>query len=457
MPPTRTRAHQLKAHDMRLQICQPARHGVRQFRTGWADGPAYLTQCPIQPGQNYVYNFTVSGQRGTLLWHHISWLRATLHGAIVILPKRGLPYPFPKPYKQKIIILAEWWKSDVEAAVNQATQSGLPPNVSDAHTINGLPGPVSGCFSQGFTLHVERWEFFLYSIINAAVNDELFFKIAGHNLTIVEADASYTKPFQTDIVFISPGQTTNALLKAEQGVGKYLITFSPFMDAPVGIDNLTNFATLRYKDTPTNPPTILSTVPAQNATIVTSTFGDSLRSLNSKNYPVQVPLTIDHSLLFAVGLGVNPCAGCVNGTKLVADINNVSFVLPTIALLQAHYYNIKGVYTDDFPGNPLFPFNYTGNNSLSNMQTTNGTRLYRLPYNSTVQIVLQGTAVIAPETHPTHLHGFNFYVVGRGLGNLDPKEDPKRFNLIDPVERNTVGVPTAGWVAIIFKADNPGA
>ena len=38
---------------------------------------------------------------------------------------------------------------DVEAVVNQATQSGLPPNVSDAHTINGHPGPVLGCSSQG--------------------------------------------------------------------------------------------------------------------------------------------------------------------------------------------------------------------------------------------------------------------------------------------------------------------
>ncbi|CAM8980997.1 unnamed protein product [Rhodiola kirilowii] len=70
-------------------------HGIRQIRTGWSDGPAYITQCPIQPGQNYVYNFTVTGQRGTLLWHaHILWLRATVHGAIVILPKRGVPYPF---------------------------------------------------------------------------------------------------------------------------------------------------------------------------------------------------------------------------------------------------------------------------------------------------------------------------------------------------------------------------
>jgi laccase len=33
---------------------------------------------------------------------------------------------------------------------------------------------------------------------------------------------------------------------------------------------------------------------------------------------------------------------------------------------------------------------------------------------------------------------------------------PACFNLIDPVERNTVTVPAGGWVAIRFLADNPG-
>ena len=81
------------------------RHGVRQLRSGWADGPAYITQCPIQTGQVYVYNFTLTGQRGTLFWHaHISWLRATLYGPLVILPKRHVSYPFPQPEKEVPII-----------------------------------------------------------------------------------------------------------------------------------------------------------------------------------------------------------------------------------------------------------------------------------------------------------------------------------------------------------------
>ncbi|KAL3753673.1 hypothetical protein ACJRO7_000986 [Eucalyptus globulus] len=434
-------------------------HGVRQLRTGWADGPAYITQCPIQTGQSYVYNFTISGQRGTLLWHaHILWLRATLHGAIVILPKRGVPYPFPKPHKEVVVVLGEWWKSDTEAVINQAIKSGLAPNVSDAHTINGHPGPSSNCPSQGgFTLPVESGKKYMLRIINAALNEELFFKIAGHQLTIVEVDATYVKPFKTNTIVIAPGQTTNALISTDQSSGKYMVAASPFMDSPIAVDNMTATATLHYSGTLAATSTTLTKTPPQNATAVANNFINSLRSLNSKRYPAKVPLTVDHSLLFTVGLGVNPCPSCKagNGSRVVASMNNVTFVMPSTALLQAHFFNISGVFTSDFPGNPRTTFNYTGS-PPSNLRTTSGTKVFRLHYNSTVQLVLQDTGIIAPENHPIHLHGFNFFTVGKGLGNYNPKVDQKNFNLVDPVERNTIGVPSGGWVAIRFRADNPG-
>jgi laccase len=43
----------------------------------------------------------------------------------------------------------EWWKADTEAIINQAKQTGLAPNNSDAHTINGLPGPLHNCTAKG--------------------------------------------------------------------------------------------------------------------------------------------------------------------------------------------------------------------------------------------------------------------------------------------------------------------
>jgi laccase len=308
----------------------------------------------------------------------------------------------------------------------------------------------------GFTLPVDSGKTYLLRIINAALNEELFFKVAGHQLTVVEVDAAYTKPFKTDTIVIAPGQTTNALLTTDRRTGKYLVAASPFQDAPaIAVDNKTAVATLHYSGTLSSTATTLIAPPPQNATPVASKFTDSLRILNSNKYPARVPLKIDHSLLFTIGLGVNPCSTCVNGSRVVADINNITFVMPTVSLLQAHFFKTKGVFTDDFPGNPPIKYNYTGTQP-TNFQTTTGTRLFRLAYNSTVQLVLQDTGMITPENHPVHLHGFNFFEVGRGLGNFNPKKDPKKFNLVDPVERNTIGVPTGGWTAFRFLADNPG-
>lgn len=68
------------------------------MRTAWADGPEFITQCPIRPGGSYTYRFTLEGQEGTLWWHaHSSWLRATVYGALIINPKPGTTYPFPQP------------------------------------------------------------------------------------------------------------------------------------------------------------------------------------------------------------------------------------------------------------------------------------------------------------------------------------------------------------------------
>jgi laccase len=73
-----------------------------------------------------------------------------------------------------------------------------------------------------------------------------------------------------------------------------------------------------------------------------------------------------------------------------------------------------------------------------------------------VEVVLQDTSIQGAESHPLHLHGYDFHVVGTGFGNYDAANDTAKYNLVDPVQRNTISVPTAGWVAIRFVANNPG-
>ncbi|XP_068667893.1 laccase-17-like [Aristolochia californica] len=447
-------------------------HGVRQLQSGWADGPAYITQCPIQTGQTYVYNFTITGQRGTLFWHaHISWLRATVYGPIVILPKRHVPYPFPKPYKEVTVIFGEWFNADPEAVINQALQTGTGPNVSEAYTINGLPGPLYNC-SKGtdtYKLKVKLGKTYLLRLINAAVNDDLFFGIANHTLTVVEVDAVYVKPFNTGTLLITPGQTTNVLLTTKPSYpnANFLMAARPYATGLGTFDNTTTAGILEYEKPNTNSssttklPLFKPKLPALNDSTFTAKFSNQLRSLANAQFPANVPQSVDKQFFFTVGLGANPCPKnqtCQgpNGTKFSASVNNVSFILPTTALLQAHFFGqSKGVYTTDFPTVPPFTFNYTGT-PPNNTFVSNGTKVVVLPFNTRVELVMQDTSILGAESHPLHLHGFNFFVVGQGFGNYNPKTDPLKFNLVDPVERNTVAIPSGGWVAIRFLADNPG-
>ncbi|KAM0925369.1 hypothetical protein ACQ4PT_004234 [Festuca glaucescens] len=458
-------------------------HGVRQLLSGWYDGPAYITQCPIQPGQSYVYRFQIAGQRGTLWWHaHVSWLRATVHGPIVILPPAGVPYPFPAPDHELPVIFGEWWRNDTEAVIAQALRSGGGPNVSDAFTINGLPGPLyggcSGKKEDAFRLTVKPGKTYMLRLINAALNDELFFAVANHTLTVVDVDALYVKPFAVDSLLIAPGQTSNVLLTAKPtfpGAMYYMLARPYATTRPGTFDNSTVAGVLEYEEhEPASPtagknhlPIFTPTLPQINDTSAVSNYTAKLRSLASAAYPAAVPQAVDREFFFTVGLGTHPCAAGVpvngstcqgpNGTaRFAASINNVSFVLPATALLQSHYTGMSGgVYASDFPFAPAHPFNYTGA-PPNNTNVMNGTRALVLPFGAAVELVMQDTSILGAESHPLHLHGFNFFVVGQGSGNYDPAHDPARFNLVDPVERNTVGVPAGGWAAIRFRADNPG-
>ncbi|VAH66290.1 unnamed protein product [Triticum turgidum subsp. durum] len=406
--------------------------------------------------------------RGTLWWHaHLSWLRVHLYGPLLILPELGVPYPFAAPYKEVPIMFGEWFKADTESVISQALQTGAGPNVSDAYTFNGLPGPTYNCSSKDtYTLKVRPGRTYMLRLINSALNDELFFGIADHTLTVVEADANYVKPFTVSTLVISPGQTMNVLLttSASPSSQAFAMGIAPYTNTQGTFDNTTAAAVLQY-DAPTPPSSAqslpLPALPRYNDTNAVARFTSNFRSLASAQYPARVPRAVDRHVLFTVGLGTDPCPSnqtCQgpNGTKFAASINNNSFVRPRTALLEAHYRRrYAGVLMANFPTTPPHPFNYTGT-PPNNTFVAHGTRVVPLKFNTSVELVMQGTAIQGAESHPLHMHGFNFFVVGQGFGNYDPINDPAKYNLVDPVERNTVSVPTAGWVAVRFLADNPG-
>ncbi|KAM3738073.1 hypothetical protein ACB098_09G105900 [Castanea mollissima] len=448
-------------------------HGIFQKLSGWADGPEYVTQCPIVPGNSYTYKFKITGQEGTLWWHaHVSWLRATVHGALIIHPKSGHSYPFPKPDKEVPILFGEWWNANVVDVENQGLATGGAPNNSDAFTINGKPGDLYPCSqNQIYKLKVVEGKTYMLRIINAALNNQLFFKIANHKLTVVAIDASYTEQYVTDVVVVAPGQTTDVLVTADQPVGSYYMAATPYASAAnVSFDSTTTRGIIVYEgSTSANP--LMPVLPASDDTLTAHKFYSNLTGLAGGPHWVPVPRQVDEHMFITFGINLQRCGSNVTGNttcqgplnqRLSASMNNVSFVLPStskLSMLQAFFYDVGGVYTTDFPNKPPVKFDYTNPNisfDQSLIYAPKATKVKTLRYNSTVEIVLQNTAFVGIENHPIHVHGFNFHVLAQGFGNYDSINDQGKFNFVNPQTRNTIAVPVGGWAVIRFQANNPG-
>ncbi|PKU71340.1 Laccase-3 [Dendrobium catenatum] len=414
-------------------------HGLRQMRNGWADGVAYVTQCPIKYGGTYTYRINVENEEGTFWWHaHSPWLRVTVHGALIIYPKENSSYPFIQPQREVPIILGEWWIKNYIQMAKAALEIGVPPKVSDAILINGQPGDLFECSSKETTvIPATTGETLLLRFINAAMNTELFVSIAGHTMNVVAIDASYTKPFNTSYIMIAPGQSTDVLIQTTHYHGRFYIASHVFNSILpfIGLDNSTATAILNYDTiTPTKP--LLPLLPISSNRSSASAFGSRLRSPRR----VIIPEPIDENLFIVVRIGLIE-------RDIAASMNNVSFMLPkTNSILHAALFHEYGVFTTDFPSSPLEKLN----------KTIKGTRIYKMKYGSVVQMVLQGSNILLTEEHPMHLHGYDFYVLGTGIGKFKKKRDEYKLNMVDPPRRSTVGVPAGGWVVIRFVADNPG-
>ncbi|XVF29912.1 hypothetical protein REPUB_Repub16aG0011400 [Reevesia pubescens] len=441
-------------------------HGVRQLRYPWSDGPEYITQCPIQPGGRFRQKLIFSTEEGTLWWHaHSDWSRATVYGAIIIHPKLGTRHPFPKPDAEVPIILGEWWKEDITHVLKRMKESGGDPNISDAFTINGQPGDLYPCSKQEtFKLNVDHGKTYLLRIINAAMQDLFFFSIAGHNFTVVGSDASYTKPFTSDLMAISLGQTIDVLLTTNQKPDHYYMAAKVYSGANgLLISDSTTTAIIQYNGNYTvSSPPLLPKLPDSNDTNAAFNFIGRFRSLADKDHPIDVPLKIKKHLFYVLSMNTLPCPAnqtCKGprGLRLAASMNNISFQSPRMDILEAYYFRANGVFGKNFPSFPPLFFNFTASGLPRFLETPKqATEVKVLDYNTTVELVFQGTNLVTGTDHPMHLHGFSFYVVGWGRGIFDKDKDPLNYNLVDPPLQNTIAIPVNGWTAIRFKAHNPG-
>ena len=150
---------------------------------------------------------------------------------------------------------------------------------------------------------------YLLRIINAALQEALFFSIAKHKMTVVGTDGSYTKPLTRDYIIISPGQTFDVILEANQRPNHYYMAARVYSVAPLGnYDNTTTTAIVQYKGyyTSSLPPS-LPHLPGYNDTNATVHFTGRLRSLAVAEHPSNVPLSLSTKLIYTVSVNLFLC------------------------------------------------------------------------------------------------------------------------------------------------------
>lgn len=180
------------------------------------DGPADITQKPIQPGETYTYEFTVQ-QAGTFLYHtHKEPDRQQalgMYGALIIDPREA---PATPEYDMEYVIqLQEWLEKEGYTYPAMLMEGGLP----NFFTINGKAYPATD------TIQMKVGQKILIRFIGTNNNFIHPMHIHGGPFTIVATDGNpvpTSARIQKDTVNVGPGERYDVIWTAREP-GKWLL------------------------------------------------------------------------------------------------------------------------------------------------------------------------------------------------------------------------------------------
>ncbi|KMT02191.1 hypothetical protein BVRB_9g207060 [Beta vulgaris subsp. vulgaris] len=442
-------------------------HGIRQLGTPWADGTASISQCPINPGETFTYRFVVD-KAGTYFYHgHYGMQRSGgLYGTLIVEVPKGQHEPFHYDGEFNLL-LSDWWHESIhEQEVGLSSKPlrwigepqtllingrgqyncSLLPNFGNSSSTQCKFSGTEQCAPQ--ILQVLPNKTYRVRLASTTALASLNIAIGNHKMIVVEADGNYVQPFTVDDLDIYSGESYSVLINTNQNPNKnYWISIGVRGRRPNTPPALT---ILNYKPTSASKlPTISPPItPAWNDYNHSKSFTKNIFALMGSHTP---PATYDRRI--ALLNTQNRIDGFIKWA-----INNVSLVFPPTPYLGSIKFGLKSGFDQTNPPEN-FPSSYDIMSPPANPNTTTGSGVYRLRYNTTVDIILQNANALGAnvsEIHPWHLHGHDFWVLGYGEGKFT-KDDEAKFNLKNPPLRNTVVIFPYGWTALRFVADNPGA
>ncbi|KIJ21195.1 laccase [Paxillus involutus ATCC 200175] len=384
-------------------------HGIFQPKSNWADGVAYVTQCPILPGEDFVYNFTSPGQTGTYWYHsHASTQYCDgLRGPLVIYdPEDPQADMYDVDDENTVITLSDWYHTP------SPQLAAIFGNVNANSTlINGRGRYPGGPLQPLTVIDVTPGLRYRFRVLGLACDLSYNFTIDGHRMTIIEVDGDEVVPVEVDSIPVFAGQRYSVVVTANQPVANYWIR-AEGSQANQTFDGGQNSAILRYVGAPDEDPT---SVPGPYEL----SFDESaLRPLINPGAPGTPEIgKADVNLNMVAGFQVPP------GLFL---INNVSWVNPPMPVLLQILSGARHP-SELLPSGSVYP----------------------LPLNKVIEISFPNNGAARGGPHPFHMHGHSFHVVRLAGSNAT--------NFVNPVRRDVVSLGAPGDnVTIRFTTNNPG-
>ncbi|KAF4524249.1 hypothetical protein B566_EDAN008795 [Ephemera danica] len=464
-------------------------HGLWQRGTQYYDGVAMLTQCPISEGQTFRYQFNADNA-GTHFYHaHTGTQKLDgLQGTLIVrqTPSRDLhSHLYDFDLTNHVMIINDWMHEDSSERFPGRLQV-RPGQDPDTILINGrgqFRDPQTGLMTntplEVFTVTPGRR--YRIRLINAFCSVcPAQVTIQNHPLMTIATDGEPVQPAIVNTVISFTGERYDFVLTADQPVGAYWIQVRGLGEC--GAMRVQQLAVLRYARGPyeplSQPPSydfglpqgvVLNPLDAVCNTQRTDAICVSqLKNAREVEEAVlqqhpDVKIFLPFRFLFYTPEQAfrpntyNRFLVAPTGDHVISLVDNISFVFPRSPPLSQ---------PEDVP-----PQQYCNGDERPPQCGRNCmcTHSVDIPLNAIVEVVLVDEVQQPNLSHPFHLHGYAFNVVGIGRSpdstikkiNLKHALDLDRQGLLHrqfnhPPAKDTIAVPNNGYVVLRFRADNPG-
>lgn len=431
-------------------------HGIYQNGSTFMDGTVGISQCPVAPGYNMTYRFTVDNQSGTYWYHAHMAMQGSdgLFGPLIVHSKKEKQLQQLEYASDQVIMVQDHYHDLTSALLPQylAPDNENAEPVPDGGLINGMNKrncdtlqnrDCESTNTELATFGLEPNKNHRLRIINTGAFAEFQIKIDEHMFAVTEVDGTDVIPAYYHRLDINPGQrysiviNTNVIDKDTFWLRAKMIT-ACFAEDNENLEPEVR-AIIQYTsaDTPTAPATPSSTdwddVVSMQCLDMNTTELAPVESIT----PPPADTTIYLRANFEIG-SWRLSRGFFNGSSWRAPLSS-----PSLHRMAAGYASHNATFLPPAP-HAVNAAAFDASTEL--VYQTSGIRV--------LDILVSN---FDDGNHPLHLHGHKYSVLASGHGYPPAAPMLATATTTNPLRRDTASVEAFGWILLRLVADNPGA